>query len=35
MLSLNRTGAFAGDEGKEEEPNEAVLEVKEWGEKPK
>ena len=35
MLPLNRAGAFAGDEGKEEEPNEEVLEVEERSEKPK
>lgn len=35
MLPLNRDGAFAGNEGKEKEPNEEVLEVEERGEKPK
>lgn len=36
MLPLNRAGAFAGDEGKEKEPNEEVLEVEESSnEKPK
>ena len=35
MLPLNRAGAFAGDEGKEKEPNEEVFEVEERGEKPK
>ena len=35
MLPLNRAGAFAGDEGKEKEPNEEILEVEERGEKPK
>ena len=36
MLPLNRAGAFAGKDGKEEEPNEEVLEVEESSnEKPK
>lgn len=35
MLPLNRAGAFASDYGKEKEPNEEVLKVEEWGEKPK
>ena len=35
MLPLNRAVVFAGDEGKEEEPNEEVLEVEERSEKPK
>lgn len=29
MLSLNRSGVFAGEDGKEKELNEEVLEVKE------
>ncbi|MED5763394.1 phage portal protein, partial [Streptococcus anginosus] len=36
MLPLNRAGAFADEDGKEEEPNEEVLEVEESSnEKPK
>ena len=35
MLPLNCAGAFAVNEGEEEEPNEEVLEVEEQGEKPK
>ena len=36
MLPLNRAGAFADEDGKEEEPNEEVLELEESSnEKPK
>ena len=35
MLQINCAGAFAGDEEKDKEPNEKVLEVEERGEKPK
>ena len=35
MLPLKRAGAFAGEEGKEENESEEVLEVEEQGEKPK
>ena len=35
MLPLNRAGAFAGNEWKEEKFNEEILEVGEQGEKPK
>ena len=35
MLPLKRAGAFAGNEGGEEEPNEEVLEVEESNQKPK
>ena len=35
MLPLNRAGAFASNEGEEEEPSDEVLEVEERSEKPK